>query len=166
MIILLLFLTSLVFLKEGFEIKPGHNNIIALTGTEITAKESLRDLPIHSRNCLFEDENSKMRIHKSYTYSNCIFESALFFAQEMVTQKYNMSIPCMPWFFPSADESITICGPWESKDFQEYMASDIPDEKISHCLPGSVIYRNFLCCHPFGMVLKFILVVYTFQLSM
>ena len=125
--------------QEGFVIKPGHNNIIALTGTEIKADDTLRELSQDSRQCLFPDENSTMKIYHNYTYSNCIFECSLLYAKDKLAQTYNLSTPCMPWFFPSANDSIAICGPWESVDFLDLMNNDIPDEKCSHCLPGNPI---------------------------
>jgi len=129
--------------QEGFVIKPGHDNIIALTGTEIKAEDTLRDLSQNSRQCLFPDENSTMKIYQNYTYSNCIFECSLLYAKEMLADKYNMSTPCMPWFFPATDDSLTICGPWESVEFLDFMNGNIPDGNCSHCLPGNQITFKF-----------------------
>ncbi len=38
----------------GFEISPAQSNIIALTGTNIKADDSLRNLDPADRNCLFQ----------------------------------------------------------------------------------------------------------------
>ena len=54
-------------MQEGFEIRPGHNNIIALTGSKIDADDSLKDLSVDQRKCMFADENSNMTIHKNFT---------------------------------------------------------------------------------------------------
>jgi len=77
---------------EGFEIRPGHNNIVALTGSQIDADPSLRDLAISDRQCLFPDENTGMKLHKNYTYMNCVFECSLLFAQEKLQVSISMSI--------------------------------------------------------------------------
>ena len=137
--------------QEGFEIKPGHNNIIALSGTEIQADDTLRDLSVESRNCLFPDENTNMKIYKNYTYSNCIFECSLMFAKDRLARAYNYSRPCMPWYYPSTDQSVTICEPWAAVKFLEFMNGDIPDEVCSHCLPdcSTTIYEPMITTIPF-----------------
>jgi hypothetical protein len=43
-----------------------------------------------------------------------------------MSKKSNHSQACTPWFFPSAEDSITICDPWESADFFAFMLNDIP----------------------------------------
>jgi hypothetical protein len=45
-----------------------------------------------------------------------------------MSKKSNHSQACTPWFFPSAEDSITICDPWESADFFAFMLNDIPGE--------------------------------------
>jgi hypothetical protein len=68
-------------IQDGFEIRPGHKNIIALTGSRVDADDSLRSLSPDDRKCLFNDENTDMKLHKNYTYSNCMFECSLLYAQ-------------------------------------------------------------------------------------
>jgi len=138
-------------MQEGFEIRPGHNNIITLTGSKIDADDSLKDLPVNQRKCLFADENSNMTIHKNFTYSNCIFECALLYAKQKVQEKNNATYACIPWYFPSADSAITVCDPWESVQFFDFMFNDIPDDTCTYCLPdcSTTIYETSITAIPF-----------------
>ena len=138
-------------LQESFEIRPGHKNVVALTGARVDADDGLRDLSIDQRNCLFKDENSGMKIHKNYTYSNCMFECALLYARDNLKHQLNSTYACIPWFFPSADDSITICDPWESVEFFKLMLNGIPDETCSSCLPdcNNMIYEESVFTVPF-----------------
>jgi amiloride-sensitive sodium channel len=138
-------------IQEGFEIRPGHKNIIALTGSKIDADESLKDLSIDQRKCLFSDENSDMIIHKNYTQSNCLFECALIFARNKVKDTNKVSYACTPWYFPSAESEITVCDPWESAQFFEFMFNGIPDDTCSYCLPdcSTTIYETSFTAIPF-----------------
>ena len=43
-----------LMLQNGFQIKIGHNNMIALSATQIDADESLRSIDPNKRNCLFD----------------------------------------------------------------------------------------------------------------
>jgi len=136
---------------EGFEIRPGYNNIISLSGSQVTADQDLRNLAITDRNCLFEDESSGMILHKNYSYSNCIFECSLLFAKQKLQEDNNSTYACIPWYFPSPDPLITVCDPWETVDFLENMINNIPDEQCSYCLPdcSTTIYEPSLYTIPF-----------------
>ena len=128
----------------------GHNNIIAISTTLITSDESIRSIKAADRNCLFEDENSKLSIYKNYTQSNCLFECFFFKAQTSVQKKYNATHPCVPWFFPTPDESPYICDPWQASDFLASM-SNVPRKNCQHCLPdcSSTIYQTRVTAVPF-----------------
>jgi len=67
---------------EGFEIKPGHLNSISVTGTMVEADDSMKDMDVNDRRCLFSHETSGLHILKEYSYSNCMFECSLFYALE------------------------------------------------------------------------------------
>ncbi len=138
-------------IQEGFEIRPGHNNIIALTGSKIDADDTLKDLPVDQRKCLFADENLNMTIHTKYTQSNCLFECAITYAKKKVQEKNNASYACIPWYFPSADSAITVCDPWESVQFFDFMFNGIPDDTCSYCLPdcSTTIYETSFTATPF-----------------
>ena len=130
---------------EGFEILAGHSNIITLSATKIDADESLLSLDEKDRNCRFPDETSVMKIHKEYTYDNCIFECSLLFAQN------NSVNGCIPWYFPSADDEILICDPWQAVEFLDYF-TDVPEEQCNYCLPDCSItlYEPSLVAAPFA----------------
>ena len=136
--------------EEGFEIRPGHNNIVALSGSRIDANEDLRNLDKSERNCLFPDENSDLKIHKNYSNSNCLFECSLMHAKMQMKVEDQDDQTCIPWFFPSEEESINICDPWQSVEFFKYMAN-ISDDSCSHCLAdcSTTIYESSITTVPF-----------------
>ena len=128
--------------QEGFEIRPGHNNIISLTATRVDADENMHQIDKNSRNCIFYDESSFLKLFKNYTYANCLFECSLLKAKE----KYH----CIPWYFPISNEPIIICNPWEAHDFLDYMNS-ITGGNCQNCLPecSSTIYETSIVTVPF-----------------
>ncbi len=135
-----------LMVQQGIEIKSGQNNIIALSSTQIDADERLRDLNPKDRNCLFSDEVSDIKIHKQYSYFNCIFECSLFHALD---QNNNT---CTPWFMPSVNKTITVCDPWESEKFLLGMVNDNSENACSHCLPDCsiTIYEPSVTTIPFS----------------
>ena len=135
-----------LMIQQGFEIRAGQNNIIALSSTQINADERLRDLIPKDRNCLFSDEVSDIKIHKRYSYFNCIFECSLFHALD----KNNNT--CIPWFMPSVNKTITICDPWESEKFLQDMVNDNSENACSYCLPDCsiTIYEPIVTTIPFS----------------
>jgi len=82
---------------------------------------------------LTPDEHSEMKIHKNYTYFNCILECSLYYALD----KNNST--CVPWYMPSPNKTITLCDPWQAKDFFKTMTNEIPDDACNHCLPGTIL---------------------------
>ena len=138
-------------MQEGFAIRPGHNNLIELSGSQIKADDNLRSLSIQDRQCLFADENQDLKIHKKYSYSNCMFECNLFYAKTQLQKQNNYSYSCIPWFFPTPESTISICDPWESVAFSNLMLSNIPDETCSYCLPdcSSTMYTASKSTIPF-----------------
>ncbi len=128
--------------QEGFEIKPGHHNMISLTALKVDADDSMYDLDIKARNCRFYEESSELKLYKNYTYTNCLFECSLLTAN----QKYG----CSPWYFPSTDDIINICDPWTAKEFLDYMNS-IKDKDCPTCLPecNNTLYDASITTIPF-----------------
>ena len=128
--------------QEGFEIRPGHHNIITLMATKVDAEDNMQKLDKTARNCIFYDESSFLKLFKTYTYANCLFECSLLTAKE----KYN----CIPWYFPISDEPTNICNPWESREFFDYMNS-IKGGNCPHCLPecNNTIYDTSIVTLPF-----------------
>ena len=138
--------------QAGVPIKSGFNNIIKLTSSMVVADDQLINLDKIERNCLFPEENSDLRIQKQYTFINCKFECALFYAQNQVFKKH--SFVCQPWFFPTSNEAVEICDPWQTFDFLQIMSREIPDSICSHCLPDcnfttyipSIVVQPFETC--------------------
>ena len=137
--------------QGGFEIRPGHNNLVALSASKIDAEEELRGLSEEDRKCRFPDENSNMTLYKEYSYTNCIFECSLLYARNKLQRDNNVSYGCIPWYFPSSSDSISFCDPWETLTFLDIMVTDVPDEACAHCIPDCIatIYEHTLSTVPF-----------------
>jgi hypothetical protein len=119
--------------QEGIEIRPGYTNEITLTSTKIEADGDMTGLLKTDRHCLFPEENSDLRIHKEYSYLNCKLECVLNYTMNEVYAKHGQF--CQPWYFPTANDSITICDPWEQFDFFNIMNNKIPSDVCNDCLP-------------------------------
>ena len=133
----------------AFDIKPGHKNIVALTGTVIKSAPELQNLNPVARNCLFRSENPQLKIYRNYSQSNCLFECSLYFAQKTIQNKYNASHPCVPWYFPTAETKPRVCNPWEAVEFLKLM-SNVLKYDCQHCLPecNLTIYKTLVTAVP------------------
>jgi hypothetical protein len=127
----------------GFDIKPGHKNVVGLTATMISADDALQNMDPKSRNCFFQSESISLKIFKNYTQSNCIFECNFDYAQKKLEQL------CSPWYFPSLDISPNICNPWQASKLVEKM-SNVPINQCNHCLPDceSTIFKARISSAP------------------
>ena len=136
--------------QKGFRLKPGHINLIGLSGTKISADEDILSIESKKRNCLFPQENDNMKIHKNYSLSNCLLECSIFYAQDMLTKSLNLSKPCSPWYYPISEPIGTVCDPWEAAEFNNYF-NRVPDDRCSYCLPDcdTVIYTPTITATPF-----------------
>ena len=85
---------------HGFNIRPGHQNVVALTVTKITAQPSIRAVKPEKRNCRFPDETDILKMHNVYTQSNCLLECYLFHGQVRLAADTNVTYNCTPWFLP------------------------------------------------------------------
>ena len=131
----------------GFEIKPGHKNIVALSATVINSGQELQSMDPKSRNCYFEWESSFLKVFQNYTQQNCKFECSLFYAQQHLESKFQ---PCSPWYFPSPEMSPNMCDPWQAAKMIEIM-SNVPISECKHCLSdcNSTIYKHRISTTPF-----------------
>ena len=84
------------------------------------------------RKCLFPQER-KLKLYKSYSQSCCLLECKLQFAQSRT--HFN----CTPWYFPTQDQPIQMCDPWQSQKMEQLMFRDIPPNQCHHCHPGNYI---------------------------
>jgi hypothetical protein len=128
--------------QEGFEIKPGHHNMVSLTAMKIDADDSMYNLDKYSRNCRFYEESSNLKIYRNYTFANCLFECSLLKAYE--------EYECSPWYFPIAEENIRICDPWTTKKFLDSM-NKVKNTDCPTCLPecNTTIYDSSVITIPF-----------------
>ena len=137
--------------QNGFQIRSGHNNIVALSATKVDATDSLRGIDPANRNCRFPEENYNLKIYKSYSQSNCLLECSLFYAHRILNEKSNASISCTPWYLPFPDGEITLCDPWQAIEIGNLMFNNIPDGECSFCLPDcrTTIYHPVISSLPF-----------------
>ena len=63
---------------SSFDLKPGHNNQVSVSGIVIKSDEGLIKMPPASRNCYFEWENSFLKIYKT-THKRIAYLSAISF---------------------------------------------------------------------------------------
>ena len=118
--------------RNGFLVKPGMENHVAISALEIMGEESIRSIDAKNRDCYFSDENS-LEMHQKYSQSNCILECNLNYALEMM--KYENKTLCIPWFYPIPDNKVDqFCDPWDTVIFQDFMSST-PADQCSNCLP-------------------------------
>jgi len=133
--------------QRGFQIRPGHNNLVSMSATMIEADEDLRSLAPTKRKCTFPDEIANLNFHKEYTQSNCFLECSLTYAQSLMESEYNRT--CSPWFFPTYKSSPAVCNPWDTVDFLK-ATYETPDSSCE-CLPccTKTIYHSTVTTVPF-----------------
>ena len=134
---------------RGFQIKPGHKNLVAMSAVKIDASDDIKYLDPSKRNCLFPDETQFLKIHKSYSQTNCFLECGLFDAREKLRAETN--ITCTPWFYPVADRSEEFCDPWNAVKFVEKLSLDKENRDCSYCLPDctNTVYHSTVTTAPF-----------------
>jgi hypothetical protein len=71
-------------LSQGFSIKPGHRNLVALSAIKINSDDDIRDIDPFKRNCLFPDETDHIKLFKQYSQANCFFECSLLHGQNAI----------------------------------------------------------------------------------
>ena len=140
--------------EYGFQIRPGSNNLVAMSAVKIEANQNIRRILPIERNCLFPDENEGLKIYKSYKQSNCQLECLLSLAQQALLREENeTSRACTPWYFPFQDGTSRYCDPWQAKRFRDLMSSVEKENSCKHCLPDcqKTIYNPKVSTLPFKM---------------
>jgi hypothetical protein len=117
---------------KGFEVKPGHNNLVALSAIKIDADDDLRGLNRETRKCLFPDETDVLKLFKTYKQSNCFLECSLNFAQSQ-----NATQGCTPWYFPFVDGKFKMCDPYQNTEIWDFM-QNVPENQCNYCLPDCI----------------------------
>ena len=134
---------------NGFLVRPGRENHVALSALEINGTEAIRSISPKDRGCFFSDEHS-LDEHQEYTQSNCVLECTMKYARKKMGEA-NETVDCTPWFYPVRDADISpFCDPWATVEFQKWMAS-APDGECSVCLPDctKTIYEAAVSTAPF-----------------
>jgi hypothetical protein len=137
-------------IDKSFDIRPGHNNLITLSGKLSNSDSSLYSLRPQARHCSFEDENENSRILKKYSRSHCMFECALGIAQNALMEKTNKTEKCIPWFIPSPEQTLNICDPWDS-EFVYALMLNVSSNQCANCSADCslTIYEGKLTAVPF-----------------
>ena len=60
-------------------IRPGHNNLVSMGATKVSADSKIKGVDRAKRYCLFEDE-MVMTFHKKYSQANCLMECGIEYA--------------------------------------------------------------------------------------
>lgn len=121
--------------KKGFHVKPGHENLIAISAVDIDADVTIKSVSPLKRKCLFGDETDGMIFHTVYTQANCFLECSMSLAHEEIRKMSNDSKTCTPWYLPFVQEGHVLCDPWTTSTFEMYMRSGARQSRCSHCLP-------------------------------
>ena len=135
---------------NGFLVRPGRENHVALSALEIDGKKAIRNIPPKDRDCFFSDEHS-LDEHQEYTQSNCVLECMMKYARKKMRENNETAADCTPWFYPVSDADILqFCDPWDTVKFQKLMAST-PDGECSICLPDctKTIFEAAVSTAPF-----------------
>ena len=135
--------------KNGFLIRPGKENYVALSALRIEADKKIEKINPKKRQCYFPNEYT-LEMHNTYSKSNCILECNINYARKML-KKPEEEFGCAPWFYPANDEQYSkVCDPWETKEFQVHM-TNVPDHECTRCLPdcAETIYKSRISAAPF-----------------
>ncbi len=74
---------------KNIRIRPGYDNLVALSAVDVTANKRIKDVDIDDRQCYFRDEY-KLELHSYYTQASCMLECRIAYVQQ--------NISCIPWF--------------------------------------------------------------------
>ena len=69
-------------------LRPGFENLVSMSALKVESSETLKNVDIQKRNCLFPKE-MKMRVHLNYTQNNCRLECQLNFALSQVSNDFS-----------------------------------------------------------------------------
>ena len=95
---------------------------------KLSSSDSIRDLEVSQRGCLFSDEQTPdvpLRFYTEYSHRTCIFECALSLAAG--------GERCIPWYLPRLANS-TMCDPWQAASFRRLLETT-NSSQCAHCLP-------------------------------
>ncbi len=135
---------------KGFQVKPGENNMIALSAQMIDADDGLHSIYPVDRACIFSDETEHIKLFKTYSQENCIFECSFFYAQGILKEEENLTDLCTPWYFPFSDNNYILCNPFQNFRISQIMQNEVPSDTCNYCLPDCIrtIYSQSLTTQP------------------
>ncbi|TRY67303.1 hypothetical protein TCAL_07234 [Tigriopus californicus] len=110
-------------------LKPGHENLVTLSGLEITPDFDIYVMPPTTRGCYFRHE-FELWVHRYYSRRNCVLECRMMKTLDMLPK----ADQCIPWNFPNAFPNLTMCNPWQKEKFMETFL-DIAEDVCLQCLP-------------------------------
>ena len=102
--------------------------MIRLSAMRLSSSDSIRDLNVGQRKCLFQDEQPPevpLKFYSEYSHPTCLFECALTLATNLEG--------CTPWYLPRLENS-TMCDPWRAASFTKLLETT-NSSQCSHCLP-------------------------------
>ena len=102
--------------------------MIRLSAMSLTSSDSVQDLKVKERGCLFPNEQPPgvpLRFYSEYSHPTCLFECALTLAAHLEG--------CTPWYLPRLENS-TMCDPWEAARFTKFLETTNSSQCL-HCLP-------------------------------
>ena len=134
----------------GFNIKAGHNNLIALSASRIEADDNLKLLQPSARKCLYPDESGSLKLFKTYSQANCLLECNLNFARKKQAVDQNHAEGCTPWYFPFVDDAFKMCDPFQTLSISKNI-QNVPFRECIHCLPdcNRTVYSQKVTIQPF-----------------
>ncbi len=75
---------------RGFHLRPGHDNLVALSATSVKAASRIKDVDPHTRNCYFKDEMS-LDLFTVYSQASCLLECRIKYVL------FEKNVSCIPW---------------------------------------------------------------------
>ncbi len=72
--------------RKSVLLRPGHNNIVSMSASKVTASRDIEDVEPEKRYCLFDNEHKikELKMHKKYRQANCMLECSMDYAQKQV----------------------------------------------------------------------------------
>ena len=102
--------------------------MIRLSAMSLSSSDSVQDLEVSQRVCLFPDEQPPgfpLKFYSEYSHPTCLFECAFTLAAELEG--------CTPWYLPRLENS-TMCDPWRAANFTKFLETT-NSSQCPHCLP-------------------------------
>ena len=153
--------------------RPGYESNIEVDAIKLESMVEIRKYKPEKRNCYFPDEK-KLKLHKSYSQFNCLFECKQEFASKCLMscmelgeechcedfEKDNTSslegdVSCVPWFYPTEGGMLRkMCNPWNAEKFLQIVQKTDTRQQCKHCLPDctttnyetSIAYAGLRTC--------------------